>query len=195
MTFPFLLPLPVPFTFCHLSLCLPPYSNISLSLISTRKRIGASWEKKMRVWRQNIILKLGKEIKQGRNLKVEEQDAQEICGKCLLNQLDKNFSGNGLLTNSSTFHWFLFTIFVLWWQIFSCSLAGCLMIFLSMGMKKNKLQTSSCALAGSELLPALVATSVRKSIWSCIYSNRCMWGCSFTVQPACFGRVCAITSS
>lgn len=31
----------------------------------------------MRVQRQKMVLKLGKEIKQGRNLKVEEQDAQE----------------------------------------------------------------------------------------------------------------------
>lgn len=58
--------------------------------------------------------KLGKEIKLGRILRAEEKDAQEICGKYLLKQLDEIFPGNGLLTNSSTIHCYLLTIFVLW---------------------------------------------------------------------------------
>lgn len=59
---------------------------------------------------------LGKEIKQGRGkmLNTEEKNAREVCGTFLLNQLDKTFPGNGLLTNSSVPRCFLFTIFVLW---------------------------------------------------------------------------------
>lgn len=42
MSFPFLVPLPVLFILCHLLLCLPSYPNITLSLTSSRKRIGVS---------------------------------------------------------------------------------------------------------------------------------------------------------